>query len=395
MKIGIYGGTFDPPHLGHMESARAAVEILNLDKVLFIPAKLPPHKTLPRDSASPEDRLAMVTLMVDTLGLGEQAEVLNLELSRNGKSYTVDTLTVLRAQYPQDELWLLMGSDMFLTLTSWRESSRILAMAGVAAFSRTECEMQEIFAVQGAYLSKKFGARVCTVELPHITDISSTELRKQLREGKGQSFLCSSVYGYILREGLYRTGADLKRLSDDDLRAVSYSMIKAKRIPHVRGTESTSQELATRWGADPHKAQRAAILHDCTKYLTLDEQLKLCEKYDILLDSLERQALKLIHSKSGAALARYVFGETEDVCDAIRWHTTGRAGMSTLEKVIYLADYIEPNRNFDGVEHLRVLAREDLNAAVRLGLEMTIKEMGERGLPVHPNTAKALECLKG
>lgn len=395
MRIGIYGGTFDPPHLGHMESARAAVEILELDKLLFIPTKLPPHKKLPCDTADARDRLAMTMLMADGLGLGDRVEVLDLELRREGKSYTVDTLSELRAQYPQDELWLLMGSDMFLTLQYWHEPRRIFAAAGVAAFARSEAENGELFAVQGAYLSQKYGARICTIELPRITDVSSSSLRALLKEGKGQSCLWPPVYGYILREGLYDTHADLKHLSDSDLRAVSFSMIRAKRIPHVRGTEATAQQLALRWGADCGKARRAAILHDCTKYLTLEEQLKLCEKYGILLDSLEQKTLKLIHAKSAAMLARDVFGEPEDVCDAIRWHTTGRAGMSTLEKVLYLADYMEPGREFDGVERLRALACEDFNAAVMLGLEMTLEEMEQRGLPVHPNTVKALEWLKG
>lgn len=393
MKIGIYGGTFDPPHLGHMESARVAVDILELDRLLFIPTRLPPHKQLPRDTAGPENRLAMTALMADGLGLGSRAEVLDLELRRAGKSYTVDTLTELRTQYPQDELWLLMGSDMLLVFPRWREPGRILTMAGIAAFSRTESEKR--FAEQADFLGREYGGQVSLITLPQINDVSSSEVRGLLEEGKGRRQLWGPVYGYILRNGLYGTCADLKKLSDDDLRAVSYSMIKAKRIPHVRGTEAVSQELAVRWGADPDKARRAAILHDCTKYLTLDEQLKLCEKYDILLDSLEQRALKLLHAKSGAALASHMFGEPEDVCDAIRWHTTGRAGMTTLEKVIYLADYMEPTREFEGVERLRTLAREDLNAAVMLGLEMTIEEMDERGQPVHLNTAEALEWLKG
>lgn len=395
MKIGIYGGTFDPPHLGHMESARAAMKLLNLDKLLFIPDRLPPHKDLPSDTAGPEDRLAMVTLMADGLRMGGRVEVLDLELHREGKSYTSDTLAELHTRYPQDELWLLMGSDMFLSLQTWHEPQRIFALAGVAVFARSETERGELFAVQGAYLERQYGARISMVELPRITDVSSTGLRKRLREGERNLPLWPPVYGYILRKGLYGTQADLKNLPDEDLRAVSCSMIKAKRIPHISGTETEAEELAVRWGADPDKARRAAILHDCTKYLTLEEQLKLCEKYDILLDSLERKTLKLLHAKSGAALARFVFGEPEDICQAILWHTTGKPDMTVLEKVIYLADYIEPNRDFDGVERLRALARENLDAAIMLGLEMTIEEMKERELPVHPNTIKALEWLKG
>ena len=107
-------------------------------------------------------------------------------------------------------------------------------------------------------------------------------------------------------------------------------MVRAKRIPHIRGTEEEAVRLARRWGADEELARRAAILHDCTKYLELDEQLALCRKYGVELDELEQRAVKLLHSKTGACIAKHVFGETEAVYQAIFWHTTGKADMSLL-----------------------------------------------------------------
>lgn len=189
--------------------------------------------------------------------------------------------------------------------------------------------------------------------------------------------------------------ADLRKLDDADLRAVSYSMIRAKRIAHVQGTEQEAVSLARRWGANEMHARRAAILHDCTKYLTLEEQLLLCEKYQVKLDDMERVAVKLLHSKTGAALAEHLFGEEQEICQAICWHTTGKAGMSLLEKILYIADYMEPTRDFEGVERLRKLAYQDLDAAVLLGTEMTIEEMVRYGNPIHPNTLAARDYLKG
>ena len=103
---------------------------------------------------------------------------------------------------------------------------------------------------------------------------------------------------------------------------------------------------------------RAGILHDCTKYYELPEQLEICAKYGVELDELEQKAVKLLHSKTGACIAREVFGQPQAVYDAIFWHTTGKADMTTLEKVLYIADYMEPNRDFDGVERLRHLDRK-------------------------------------
>lgn len=390
MKIGIYGGTFDPPHLGHMEAARAAIAALGLDKLIFIPAKQPPHKPLSELSATPEQRLAMAKLMADGLLLPGVAEVSDVELQREGKSYTSDTLRALKAQYPEDELWLLMGTDMFLTLQNWHEADQIMNMAAIAAFARTESDSGEMLEVQGRYLNETYGAKVCIVQLPKIREISSTQVRQQ-KNGEG---LWPPVWGYILRQGLYGVPSKMQGLSDADLRAVSYSMIRAKRIAHVRGAEQEAVRLAQCWGANAEHARRAAILHDCTKYLTLDEQLAVCEQYRVALDDMERGAVKLLHSKTGAALARYVFGEAEEVCQAICWHTTGKADMTLLEKILYIADYMEPTRDFDGVERLRDLAYTDLDAAVLLGTEMSVEEMSRWGSPIHPNTLAARDFLK-
>ena len=394
MKIGIYGGTFDPIHRGHMVAAQTAAAVLGLDQLLLIPAGIPPHKALPNQTAAPEHRLNMTQIAADRLGLRIPVKVLDLEIRRQGKSYTSDTLRTLKGLYPEDELWLLMGTDMFLTLHTWHEPEVILALAGICAFGRTEQDGEELFAPQREYLSKTYHAKVTTITLPGLVDISSTELRRRLAAGEQPEELDESVYGYILRHGLYGTRADLTRLTYPQLRAASYSMIKAKRIPHVRGTEEEAVKLARRWGVDEDLARTAAILHDCTKYLNLEEQLKLCHKYGILLDAMEQTTLKLLHSKTGAGVARDVFGVCDEVYEAIFWHTTGKADMTRLEKVIYIADYMEPSRDFPGVEKLRALVYEDLDSAVLLGLEMGIEEMEEMGNPVHYRTVEARDWLK-
>ncbi|NBI09656.1 nicotinate (nicotinamide) nucleotide adenylyltransferase [Colidextribacter sp. OB.20] len=395
MKIGIFGGTFNPPHLGHLAAAQAAAAALELDRLLIVPASIPPHKELPENTPSPEHRLAMAEIMADALLMPQVTEVSSLELDRAGKSYTADTLAALREEYPEAELWLLMGTDMFLTLQYWREPEKILELAGVCAFGRTEQDGEEVFAPQREYLQKTCpGARLTTITLPGLVDISSTRLRELLAKGKGGDYLIPAVYGYILRNQLYGTRADLKHLDIPELRACSYSMVMQKRVRHIRGTEEEAVRLARRWGADETHARRAGILHDCTKYLELEEQLALCERYGVELDELEHQAVKLLHSKTGACIARHVFGEPDEVFDAIFWHTTAKENMTTLEKILYVADYMEPNRTFEGVERLRELAYRDLDAALLLGVETTIQEMKDRNLPVHQSTLRAQAWLR-
>lgn len=398
MKIGVYGGSFNPPHLGHFTAAVYAAKALGLDKLFFIPAGIPPHKRLADGSPAGEQRLAMARLMAEAAAWegGIAAEALDIELLREGKSYTADTLRALHAQHPDAELWLLMGTDMFLSFQTWSRPGEILSLAGLCAFGRSECDGEELFAPQRDYLRREFpGCRITTLVVPDLVDISSTRLRAALPAGEGERYLLPQVYGYILREGLYGTKCDLTRLSERQLRAAALSFLKAKRIPHVLGTEQTAVALAEKHGANVEKARMAALLHDCTKRLSLDEQLSLAAQYGVALDEIERVTLKLTHAKTGAALARALFGADDEVYGAILWHTTGRPNMTLLEKILYLADFIEPTRDFPGVDTLRRAVWRDLDEGLLLGLSMTVDEMNEIGAPIHPNTLLARDWLKG
>ncbi len=403
MNIGIYGGTFNPIHLGHMAAARYAAQALALDLLYLIPDGVPPHKDLGEGAPTPEDRLAMVRLAAESLHLPRgEAAVSDLEQHRAGKSYTVDTLRALHQKFPKDTLWLLMGTDMFLSFHRWREPEEMLRYCGLCAFSRSQWDREELFRAQREFLERTYGARVTTITLPQLVEISSTQLRALLSEEapgsedcRGGKFLAPPVYGYILRRRLYGTGEDLTRLPLAKLRPVALSHLKGSRIPHVLGTEDTAAALARRWGADEETARRAALLHDCTKRLSREEQLALCRKYSIDLDEYEKKELKLLHAKTGAAVARAEYGLSEEAASAIRWHTTGKPDMTTLEKILYLADYIEPTRDFCDLRELRRLAFEDLDRATLLGLTMAVRDLQVKGMVLHPNSVRARDYLKG
>ena len=391
MKIGIYGGTFNPPHNGHITAAQAAVEKLGLEKLLLIPDKVPPHKQLPAGSADGRQRYEMTALAAGSIG--KLAEVSDIELKRQGKSYTSDTLRILQKLYPDDELYLLMGSDMFLSLHTWHEPEVICSLAHIGAFSRLQEGETETFTAQKTMLEREYGAKVHIIVNDNVIELSSTEVREAFTGGKGKDLTPTAIYGYIEREHLYGTSVDLKHLTPDELRPIALSYLKPKRMPHVLGTEQEAVKLARMYGVDETKARIAALLHDCTKKLEMDEQLELCKEYGIELDELEQKALKLLHSRTGAELARRVFGVDDEVYSAIRWHTTGRADMTKLEKILYLADYIEPSRDFDDVEPLRKVVYEDLDKGLLLGLQMTVDEMEAMGNPVHHNTLDARNYL--
>ncbi|MFR4088137.1 MAG: nicotinate-nicotinamide nucleotide adenylyltransferase [Dysosmobacter sp.] len=220
--------------------------MLKLDKLLLIPASIPPHKDLPAGSATTEHRLEMTRMAGEQLGLGSKVETLDMEVRRAGKSFTSDTLAELKAQFPEDELWLLMGTDMFLSFETWHEPEKIASLAGIAAFGRTKADMELQFSAQRDKLYRLYpDARIFTLTVPGVIDISSTELRERLASGTGENLLPPAVYGYILRNHLYGTDVNLKSLTLSQLRPVALSYLKYKRIPHVLGTEQEAIRLAT------------------------------------------------------------------------------------------------------------------------------------------------------
>ena len=289
--------------------------------------------------------------------------------------------------YPDAEFVLLVGTDMFLTLEQWYDAEFIMQQAIIAAFQRSPQE-QKVLEAKAAELKKSFGACVELIETQPIP-AASTDIRAALQNRGGKELLTDEVYASIVKNRLYGVKVDF-----DWLRGKAYAMLKPKRIPHVMGCEEEAIRLAERWGADRDKAAEAAILHDCTKKKPLPEQLKLCEKYGIEVDAVERVSEKLLHAKTGAMIAKRKFGADSDVVDAIRWHTTGRADMTLLEKIVYMADYIEPNRAFEGVETLRGLAYEDLDRAMLLGFEMSLEDVRAQGTQAHENTLAALKWYK-
>lgn len=388
IRIGIYGGTFNPPHLGHVAAAKHALKVLKLDKLLVIPDRIAPHKCMPEGSPAPEQRLRMLRAALDG---AEKIEVSDLELHREGPSYTYETVAQVRRLYPQAEIVLLMGTDMFLCFWQWKNPELILKEASLAVFYRGEKGEKQAIGEEKARMEAA-GHHVTLVENP-VIDISSTTLRRMLVFRCADPFLPAGVGDYIREKGLYGTGRDYRNLPMDELEQVVVSLLKPNRVAHVLGCRDTAKRLARRWGADETDAARAGLLHDITKALDGPLQLTLCQAYGTILDSFSQKNPKTLHALTGSIVAERIFGENEAVVSAIRSHTTGKANMNTLEKIIYVADYMEPNRDFPGVEQLRCRADTDLDKALKLGLEMTLDMLKEQGREISRESGEALRYL--
>ena len=384
MRIAIYGGSFNPPHLGHEAAARTVAEALKPDRFLILPANTPPHKELEEGSPDGRQRLELCRLAFRDI---PGAEVSDWELQREGKSYTADSVEALRKLYPTDELFLAVGADMFLSMERWYRFEYLFEQCTLAVFSREGGE-EEALRRWGEELERRWGAR--WLLLPHEPlPMSSGEIRHRLKFRLGADELDDEVYGCIVKNGYYDALPELSWL-----REKAYAWLEPRRIAHVAGCESEAVLLAKRWGEDPELAAEAGILHDITKKLSFEEQLNLCEKYGIINDHAEQNTPGILHAKTGAAVARDLFGMEERVCGAIRWHCTGKPDMSLLEKIVWLADYIEPNRAFPGVEKIRALAYEDIDEAMAEALNMTLQHIRGKGREPYKDTAEAYQWYR-
>ena len=385
-RIGIFGGSFDPPHIGHIQSVKQAAQVLKLDRVLLIPAGMPPHKT--GCFVSGQDRLNMVRLAV----AGDPAiQVSDLEIARGGTSYTYETVATVRQQYPNAEIFLLMGSDMFLSFHTWKHPEKILGNAALGVFYRGDKGERPNVEAKKAEMEAE-GHRIELIE-NDVVEISSTQMRRMLAFHCADAFLPNGVGDYIRENRLYHTAADWKNLPMEKLEPIVVSLLKPNRVNHVLGCRDTAVALAKRWGVDETDAARAGILHDITKALDGPLQLDLCQAYEKPLSDFSKRYPKTLHALTGSMVAERIFGENEAVVSAIESHTTGKAAMNTLEKIIYVADYMEPNRDFPGVERLRELAFSDLDEDLKMGLMMTLDHLANLGDEVSPESRQALVYL--
>lgn len=376
MKTGIYGGTFNPIHRGHLHLLQEFSRRLNLDRVLLIPTHVPPHKAAP-DLASGEDRLAMCRLAV---GDRPNLQVSELEMRREGKSFTADTLEELRSLYPQDQFYLLMGEDMFLTVEQWYRPETIFFLATVCATPRSLHGMGKLQMKKEEYESR-YGARCVLENIPYLP-VSSTQVREWVNQGRDITPLVpDKVAAYIQEHGIYRKGRGTMDYSQYEAEVKTH--LTEKRFYHSQCVAAEAARLAERYGADVEKARLAGILHDIMKDTPAEEQLKILADSGIILSNPQKRNRKLWHALSGAAYIRKKLGDVSpEIVAAVECHTSGKGNMTLLEKVLFVADYISADRDYPGVDEMRRLADNSLEEAMVEGIRFTVDELMGQKLPV-------------
>ena len=283
-----------------------------------------------------------------------------------------------------------------LDILSWKNTAELLKLCKFVAIPRPGYNREKLNA-HIELLRKDYNAQIFLLEMPQM-EISGTEIRERFAKGESVSGLMPQVAeAYVRQHGLYQTiSPDLGKKHFDWAAARLKARLSAKRYKHTLGVVEEAERLAKHYGADVKKARWAALLHDCTKEYSVEKKRALCRLWDIPLDPILEKQIDIAHSLLSAESAkRDFYVNDKEIMNAIKYHTTGNKGMKLLDKIIILADFIEPYReDYEPLEEMRKYAYKNMDKALAIGTKSTIDAVSSRGYAVHQWSSDALKELK-
>ncbi len=367
MKVGILGGTFDPIHNAHIEIAKAALAQFQLDKVLIMPTPNPPHK----DKTTITDNFHRVNMIKLAISSYDKIKFSDFELNSQDVTYTADTLYMLNEINPDIEYYFILGSDSILSFLSWYRPDVITKYSKLLAVRRDD-ESSTLMEEQITEIESKFNTTIGIIKMNSM-NISSSYVRTHDYEAI-KEMVPKCVYNYIKLNNLYSDNNINKAWSINKITQDLEATLKPSRYFHTLSVAKTAKEMAEHFNENPNKAYFAGILHDCAKNYSNESLIAICQNNNLNINDFEINNPQLLHGKVGAYLANIKYGITDkEILSAIIWHTTGKPNMTTLEKIIFCADYIEPTRyKQPNLEELRMIALSDLDMLTYRILEDTV-----------------------
>ena len=396
VRIGIIGGTFDPIHIGHLIIAQNAVTQYHLDQILFIPTGHSPHKD-DKEIEQSAHRLEMIRLSIKN---NPDFYFSAMEINAARTSYTYLTLQELHRIYPDWELYFIMGADSLDYLDKWMEPAEICRLATLLVAIRDDLDMNRI-KDKAAELKRLYEADIRPIITPNVS-VSSHNIRERVAKGEPIRYLVTpEVEEYIAHQCLYQEDEGQTPMNErfNKIKKTLKKELDKDRYEHTLGVMYTSACLAMANGYDMEKAQLAGLLHDCAKCIPNEKKLKICAKNNIPVTQVEKDNPFLLHAKVGAFLARALYEiEDEEILHAISVHTTGAPAMNTLDKIVFIADYIEPKRDkAANLKEIRKTAFEDLDEALKMILCDTIHYLNgsENDKNIDPMTLETYHYYTG
>ncbi|MCL2209947.1 MAG: nicotinate (nicotinamide) nucleotide adenylyltransferase [Treponema sp.] len=393
MRLGILGGSFNPVHLGHLFLADKAINALKLDRLVMIPAYISPFKIdAPEMESSVNDRIKMLAAAIAG---DSRLTIDDCEINRQGISYTIDTLKDIISRYnPEGRLYLVIGDDLAKDFPKWRESEKILKLANVV-------------------IARRLNSGEVKYPFPHLTiendiiNISSQAVRKQIAEGSGwRSLVPSSVRAVIEDRQLYNTckvkpDVEFSQSLIMQIEEAARETLSVSRFLHSRNTALLARDLCRRFSLDQDAGYIAGIAHDLCKQFDPKQMTKLAKSDRRPISALEKEKPSLLHGRAAAILLkeRYCINNN-DILEAVAFHTSGRENMSSLAKVIYIADKAEVSRTIDpGIRSMCCgedfqKTPEALDIIFSAVLRKTVSKLQARELNLSLDTLKLLERMK-
>ncbi len=381
----LFGSSFNPPHLGHLHLLRAAVDFCKPDLVLLVPTGKPPHKKAVY--CPTKIRMMMTACIASELsGKDCRAAVLDYEVAKKSKSYTIDTVKHVKKLYPDCEVKLLVGSDMLTYFPNWHKYEELLSLCGLVAALRDNIDKVEVETV--AKKLKSVGGKVEIMEFSPLV-MSSTQIRKTVQTGGDiEAFVPKCVAQKIKENSLYEIP------SHESIQKTAKITLGASRYAHTLAVKKLAVKLAKHYGANVDKVITAALLHDIAKEMPKENMLQYGTRYDII-SKWTKKPESIWHAHAGAEYAKETLGILDDeILDAIRYHTSARAAMTLLDTVIYVADMLSEDRVFPEADGLRALAFVDLNKCLLESLKLNVSWMKKDGKPIDEGSFEAIEFLE-
>lgn len=371
-KIGILGGSFNPIHLGHLQIAEDCIVEFGLEKVIFVPNSNPPHREIKGISYS--DRYKIIEKSIKG---NKNFEISDCEKDDTKKHFSFNTVSE-NFIFKNCKTYFIMGDDEFLNIEKWYNWEEFLKICGVIVFLRNK-NYQYIINEKKEIL-EKYDIKIFNNS---IISISSTDIRKRLSENKSIK--------YLVKENALND-IEFSYLDIEKIKLDLKSKLSESRYNHSLRVADYCEKLAKIYGEDEKKSYVAGLVHDCAKGLE-DFYLKNIVNSDILKNS-ERD-FYLLHSIIGKEVAKDIYRiNDKNILNAIEYHTTARPNMSLIEKIVFISDKIEPNRDYENVENLRKLADKDIDLAIIEFLEDSFEFRKSRKEVAHELSYEAYYYLK-
>lgn len=387
MKLLLFGGTFDPPHNGHVALLRHAIQAVQPDKIIVMPAGTPPHKAASQTPGEQRYEMCRCFLAVDP-----RVQRSRFELHQQGKSYTLLTVEHLQQKYPGAKIYLAIGSDMLLTFTEWHNYRALLGKVTLVAQSRDAEETAKMRPAIEAL--RKEHADILFMDV-QVLKLSSTALRQAAEQGEDISpFVPPEVVEVLRRHPVYRKGIPAM-IDAAYCRKLAQKTLSERRYTHTCNVARLAKALAKQYGADPGKAEIAGYLHDICKELPRPQMLQMLHENAIITDNASQKPVGVWHAAAAMIYSKDTLHiEDEEILNAIRYHTSARAGMTKLDQIIYLADMCSAERDYPEVGELRELLRQDLDTAMTRALELSLMWLTEEKRDIDTDSIAALDWMK-